>query len=1021
MNHWISTLMILLSITTASAQATFEPPMDRLYENRLVAESSRVLSINLFDVPIDHAKAKDPTQFTITSPDDPNYAAGKTVHPTASGSRTRAVRVSIRKELLVKQTAIFLQLPQPLKNGCSYDVAIADIGAANLPDLPAIAFDDTKQINDNIRLNQLGYLPDYAKHAYVGQYMGDAGPMPLSADSFEILDAAGKVVHTGTPRPRTTNNNLVGQQVVELDFTAFKTPGTYRLRVPGIGLSYDFVIGDNALNPLYVNYMRGHYHQRCGHAVDAAHSRHPREACHLDDAFIDAKAEQTNFTNPKNPPFYPTNYDGRKQKATGGHHDAGDYGKYTITGAAYVFSALQAMEAYPDKFREDNTGLPWSGNGIPDLLEEVKWELDWLENMQDESDGGVFGVIRPENGGYEHTMPQPHSRRLMFPKDTVFTAAYAGALARAARSPEMRQHYPDAADRYLAKARKAWSFLEKNDRFVQYFHYGAVFGDWDERCWAAVELYAATGEKPFHDYFVKNFDPQKKRWDWWPMFEASGYATHAYLFLKDRDRDPAMVKRCEAALKEACDMHVRHSEQHPYRLSMPEPSVRYGDYGWIFPGDLAAFDLILGHAIHKNDRYLQVAYDNLAYTCGANPGGYFLATGLGSKRNIEVVSDYANNDGIIEPIPGIPLGIGSAGFYGLHQYGKRIAEGTYPEKDWPLLNRWYDGFNVSTEFTMGPMMRETIAAAFFADLAKAQAKRPTVTIVAEPASGPAPLTVKFTAKSDRPLRQVFWDFGDETFSSQPAPTRTFAEAGRQYPVAVHVIDENGYDAYASTEILTTMSNAGFAQEPHIVNEDTIALFHFDGDLKSATARDFELTPVAKKAAEHKPFRFSDHGPAWMSQPAGACLVLDGAEHFTVTIPADLLPEPGKTPLTLEMMVNVEQFAGWGYSGDPLVLGIHNDWDSQLALKQGSWDKANAPQFGSAVSSEKFAKDFPRNQWTHVRITYDPAGKSELFVNGKSWGAIDGPTLKPDLDKPLTLSVGPLRGMIDELRLKKGLD
>ena len=75
--------------------------------------------------------------------------------------------------------------------------------------------------------------------------------------------------------------------------------------------------------------------------------------------------------------------------------------------------------------------------------------------MQDPADGGAFGVIRPRSGGYEHFMPPKASRRLFFPKDTVFTAAYAGALAHAARSPLIRKHYPKESAGYLARARRA--------------------------------------------------------------------------------------------------------------------------------------------------------------------------------------------------------------------------------------------------------------------------------------------------------------------------------------------------------------------------------------------------------------------------------------------------------------------------------------------------------------------------------------------------------------------------------------
>jgi glycosyl hydrolase family 9/cellulase-like Ig domain-containing protein/PKD domain-containing protein len=996
----------------------FPPPMDTLYENRLQAESAEYLSINLYNIPVDPTRASNPALFTITSPDDPAYAAGKQVRAVASGSRTRAIRVAIRKKLLVKGTHIFLKLPAPMKNGKTYGVTTGDLGAP-VPALKAVRFDDGKQVNDNIRVNQLGYLPAYAKRAYLGQYMGDLGGMPFAAAAFELLDGQGRKVFSGPVGKRGVNDELVGQIVYELDFSAFKTPGTYRLRVPGVGLSYPFEIGPGALNPAFANLMRGHYHQRCGMAIDPAYSRHDRDACHLDDAYLEQKAEKTNFTKPKNP-FYPAQYDNQRRPATRGHHDAGDYGKYTITGAGYVASVLAALDAFPEKLRNDNLGLPYSGNGIPDLVEECKWELDWLEAMQDDSDGGVFGVIRPNTGGYEHSMPPKESHRLFFPKDTVFTAAYAAALVQASRSPVMRKHYAADCDRYLSRARKAWGFLEKNSKYVEYFHYGAVFGDWDERCWAAAELYAATGEEKYHRYFLENFDPGKKRWDWWPLFEGVGYAVNTYLFLKERARDSEMLAKCRTALREACAMHLADSAAFPYRLSMPQPTIRHGNYGWVFPGDLAGYNLLMGYAVDGDRRYLECALDNLAYTCGANPSGYFLQTGLGWKRNIEVVSDASNSDGITEPIPGLPLGIGSGEFYWLSQYEKQVAEGTYPAK-WPLMNRWYDGFNVSTEFTMAPMMRETIVAGFFSDLRTPPGRRPTVKIQADRTSGPGPLAVRFEIRTSARVRQVFWDFGDESFSTQRAPGHTFRDPGRQYPVAVTVINEDGLSAYDEIEVYCGAQNPRYPQEEYQPDAKTLLLFHLNGDLRDASGRGLELKAEAKRAHERRSYRFSSRPPGWMAQPRGSCLVLDGAEQLAVTIPQEALPDPASTPLTLEMMLYLQEFAGWSYPGDPLLLGLRNDWDSALGWQQDTWDKVDAPHFGKVVTSEEFARKFPRERWCQVKIAYDGQGRARFLVDGQAWGTMEGPVFKPGLKKPLVLTVGPFRGMVDEVRVRVGTD
>src|SRR4029077_10710015 len=141
---------------------------------------------------------------------------------------------------------------------------------------------------------------------------------------FELLDESGKTVLKGAMSARGNGIELVGQNVYDLNFSTFDLPGTYRIYVPGVGVSYPFDISSKALSPLYINLMRGQYHQRCGMAVEAEYSRHLHDACHLDDAFLDAAAEKLKFVEPKNPPLYPTDYDGKRHAAIHGHHDAGD-------------------------------------------------------------------------------------------------------------------------------------------------------------------------------------------------------------------------------------------------------------------------------------------------------------------------------------------------------------------------------------------------------------------------------------------------------------------------------------------------------------------------------------------------------------------------------------------------------------------------------------------------------------------------------------------------------------------------
>jgi len=994
--------------------------MDVLYENRVQAECDRWLSVNLFNVPVD-PKRISVLRFTVVSSNDPRYSPARRVRPRRVSIRTRAIRVAVRKQLLVKGTGIFLELPAPMARGKSYGVEMRD-PEARVPTLEPIVFDDRRTINDNLRVSQLGYVPGYAKRAFLGQYLGDAGGLPFKVEQFHLLDERGQIAFTGRIVRRAVNERLVGQEVYELDFTAFEREGTYRLFVPSVGLSYVFDISPRALNPAHVNLMRGNYHQRCGMAVDAAFSRHHRPACHLDDAWLEKSAEKLSFVKAKNP-LYPTRYDGRCHRAVGGHHDAGDYGKYTTSGTAYVFSILLAHELFPDRLGSDNLSLPYSGNGIPDLIEECHWELTWLERMQDERDGAVFGVIKPRAGGYEGELPAKEAKRLFYPKDTVFTGAYAAALARAARSPAMQKHYPQDALRYLRRAKKAWGWLERNTTPVLYFHYGITFGDWDERCWAAVELYATTGERKYHDYFLKHFDPSKRRWGWLWLLEGVGSSVHTYVSMTGRRTDESMLRRCREALVAACEMHVADGEKHPYRLSIPQPTIRHGQYAWHFPGDAWGFNLLAGYALTKDRRYLQCALDNFYFTLGINPWGYCQQTGLGQKRNIEVVDNESWFDDIIEPVSGLPLGIGSEGFYWLNQYGKTVGKGTYPE-NWPLLNRWYDGFNVRTEFSIAPLVREAIVAGFFSRMKRGQNARPRVKIRPSRLVGPAPLEVAFRAEAEDPdgrIRSYFWDFDDESFSIQESPVHLFTHVGKQHTVCVTVMDDEGGTAYDQIRVASRLSDSRLPARPFDADQHTLALYHFDRDLSDASGHGLALK-VTVGAPNKRPFGF-DPQPLWMSQPSGACLRLRGREHFTVTVPKKLLAKPATTAWTIEMLLYLESFGGSGYpAGDSMVLGLHQAWDAWLGWKEGRWSRAHAPMFGgpklTAINDERFAKEFPRERWCQVRIVYDGRGQGRFEIDGKLLGQGEGRFFNPVRRNPTTFSFGPFYGLVDEVRVSK---
>jgi hypothetical protein len=266
------------------------------------------------------------------------------------------------------------------------------------------------------------------------------------------------------------------------------------------------------------------------------------------------------------------------------------------------------------------------------------------------------------------------------------------------------------------------------------------------------------------------------------------------------------------------------------------------------------------------------------------------------------------------------------------------------------------------------------------------------------------------------VRQVFWDFGDESFSSQAAPKHVFVDAGRQYPVGVSIIDDNGLWAYDVASVNCDLDKVSFPQAEAAADIGTVLLYHFNGNLDDASGHGLNLTADTKQP-ERRPYRFSSEAPRWMARPSGSCLVLDGAEQLRVTIPPQLLPNPATTPLTVEMMLYLREFSAWGYPGNPVLLGLAGE--SALGLRQGTWDRSRQPTFGKAVSSDKFAREFPRERWCQVKIVYDGQGQSQLLVDGVLWGTSSERPFKAVERKPLVFTIGPLRGTVDEVRLHCG--
>ena len=270
-----------------------------------------------------------------------------------------------------------------------------------------------------IRLNQVGYRPGAVKTAV----FADISP---EGDSFDVVNAeTGAVVFTGT-LTEARDNPWAGEADRVADFSEVTGPGTYRLISADGFESPAFEICDDVYDGLLRSAARMLYLQRCGVETDAEHAdvyAHP--ACHAELATVYGTDAQIDVT--------------------GGWHDAGDYGRYVVSGAKAVADLLLARAVRGKAL--DDVGIPESGDGIDDLSQEAKFELDWMLKMQAAS-GGVYHKVTCANFPAFIPPQEETAELIVCPISNTATGDFAAVMAMAARLwadewPEDAAIYPD--------------------------------------------------------------------------------------------------------------------------------------------------------------------------------------------------------------------------------------------------------------------------------------------------------------------------------------------------------------------------------------------------------------------------------------------------------------------------------------------------------------------------------------------------------------------------------------------------
>ena len=505
---------------------------------------------------------------------------------------------------------------------------------------PAIASRLQTESSAHIRVDAAGYRLGDQKIAVLREALvGFDAPSPFVPPAYlqvrEVYSAA--LVFSGPVQVwnQGATHDQSGDRVWWFDFSAVQTPGLYCLYDPTLGKAYyDIAIANDVYYPIAGAAVRAFYYQRCGVPKApgfAGQHHHDNQACHVGNG-QDLQCLSVLIPIPST-----------AKDLSGGWHDAGDYNKY-VNFAAPTLSALLDAYEIGGVLLGDSLNIPESGNGIPDLLDEIRIELEWLLQMQ-LANGSVLHKVSVT--GFQGTSPPgtDMASRYYAPPTASATISACTVFAHGARVFE-EQGNPSSvsfAATLEAAALSAWNWLEANPSAIPSFYNNQGFSSADaeispysqdmRRLHAAAQLFHLTGAGTYRTWFDSHYQNSHLfQWFWASPFEMDAQqALWAYCFAPQAT--PAVQadirNRYQTVMMAPGQLGRWTTAVDAYRAPMEGV-----DHTWGNNGHKASQGAMMQAMLRLNlDPPNQTAYQNastgyLNYIHGVNPLGHCFLTNL---------------------------------------------------------------------------------------------------------------------------------------------------------------------------------------------------------------------------------------------------------------------------------------------------------------------------------------------------------------------------------------------------------
>ncbi len=499
-----------------------------------------------------------------------------------------------------------------------------------------------------IKVNQVGYLPHESKIATIEP--------EAKTKSFLIRDQEGKTVWR-TQHATTKKSPFSSKIRQEIDFSSITKPGRYTL-VAGRH-QQSFIISSDPYTEALKASIKGYYYQRSGESLERKYAgEYARPAAHLDTHVMVHPSAAT----PKRPA-------GTIISSPKGWYDAGDYNKYIVNSGFTLGLILQSYQLHQDRFNSLNLQIPESDNKIPDILDEMMYNLEWMLTMQDPTDGGVYHKLTTPNfEGF--VMPEDcKQQRYVVQKTTTATLDFAATMALAARTYQKFPEFQSFCRQAIESAEKAYAWAVKhptvyydqdgnNKKFSPTIQTGG-YGDnhtEDEFFWAATELYLTTSETSYLEQ-AKQFVPDEFSIPSWGNVAGLGifqWVNQELLGTPDAGKLP--MKEIKESLKKKCDEDIQELATSSFHSIFGNSAQ---DFHWGSNSESClgrGIAQMYEYALTKDSKYRQAALSTLDYFFGRNATGYCYLTGFGTQRVMNIHHRISAADNIKEPIPGLVAG-----------------------------------------------------------------------------------------------------------------------------------------------------------------------------------------------------------------------------------------------------------------------------------------------------------------------------------------------------------------------------